>query len=67
MFSMLPKKAVDEFKRIYRKRFGVELNDVEASRRANNFVNLYKAVYGKSTFGKIQNKEVENRELSSKR
>ena len=42
---MLPKEAVDEFKILYAKNYGVELSDEEASRRANNFVALYEAVY----------------------
>jgi len=42
---MLPKKAIEEFKRIYKKNYGVELSDEDATRRANNLVNLYKAVY----------------------
>ena len=42
---MLPKKAIDQFKELYKKRFGVELDDKEAEFRANNLFNLYKAVY----------------------
>ncbi|MCX6719904.1 MAG: hypothetical protein NTV36_02245 [Candidatus Staskawiczbacteria bacterium] len=43
---MLPKEAIEEFKKLYAKNFGVELSDEEASRRANNLVALYEAVYG---------------------
>lgn len=43
---MLPKQAIDEYKELYKKRFGVILSDAEASFRANNLVNLYKAVLG---------------------
>ena len=43
---MLPKEAIDEFKILYEKNYGVKLSDEEASRRANNFVALYEAVYG---------------------
>ena len=43
---MLPKEAIEEYKRLYEKRFGVVLSDAEASFRANNLVNLYKAVLG---------------------
>jgi len=46
---MLPKEAIKEYKILYKKRFGVDLNDVEASFRANNLVNLYKAVLGQKT------------------
>ena len=45
---MIPKEAVEEFKQIYKKEFGVEINDEEAIFRANKLVNLYKAVYGDS-------------------
>ena len=41
---MLPKEAIQEYKRLYKKRFGKELDDVEASRRANNLVAFYRAV-----------------------
>jgi hypothetical protein len=43
---MLPKEAIEEYKELYKKRFGVVLSDAEASFRANNLVNLYKAVLG---------------------
>lgn len=42
---MLPKKAIEEFKKIYKKSYGVELSDEDATDRANRLVNLYKAVY----------------------
>ncbi len=45
---MIPKESVEEFKQMYKKKFGVEIGDEEASFRANNLVNLYKAVYGDS-------------------
>jgi hypothetical protein len=40
----LPKEALEEFKVIYKKHFGVDLCDGEASFRANNLLNFYKAV-----------------------
>ena len=43
--TMLPKKAIEEFKKIYKKSYGVELSDEEAVDKANRLVNLYKAVY----------------------
>lgn len=43
---MLPKEAIEEFKVLYEKNYGVKLSDEEAGRRANNFVALYEAVYG---------------------
>lgn len=43
---MLPKEAVEEFKKLYFEDFGIQLSDEEASYRANNLVALYTAVYG---------------------
>jgi len=48
---MLPKEAIEEYKELYKKRFGVALSDAEASFRANNLVNLYKAVLGSEHSG----------------
>ncbi|MDE2233168.1 MAG: hypothetical protein KGJ90_03455 [Patescibacteria group bacterium] len=45
---MLPQEAIDEFKKLYKARFGVDLTNEEASFRANNLVNLYEAVYDTS-------------------
>jgi hypothetical protein len=55
---MLPKEAIQEFKRIYAKIYKVDLTDEEAARRANNLIALYKAVYGNPQLGRIEdNKE----------
>jgi len=43
---MLPKIAIEEFKKLYLKNYGIQLSDEEAIRRAENFVGLYGAVYG---------------------
>lgn len=51
---MLPKEAVKEFIKLYEKKFKVELSDEEASFRANNLINLYRAVVGKSVANKIE-------------
>ena len=45
---MLPQEAIDEFKKLYKARFKVDLTNEEAAFRANNLVNLYEAVYGTS-------------------
>ena len=45
---MLPKEAIEEFKKLYKERFKVELSDVEAAFRANNLMNLYEIVRGTS-------------------
>lgn len=56
--SMLPKEAIEEFKELYRKHYGVDLSDEEASFRANNLMTLYKAVYGEPTEGRLKDAEV---------
>ena len=43
---MLPKSAIEEYKKLYFKNYKIRLSDEEATRRANNLVNLYAAVYG---------------------
>ena len=47
---MLPLDAITEYKAIYKKLYGVVLSDEEATLRANNLVNLYKAVYEQASF-----------------
>jgi len=42
---MLLDQAIQEFKELYKKRYGVGLSDQEASRRADNLFNLYKVTY----------------------
>lgn len=56
---MLSKEAIEEYKKIYKNRFGVDLNDDEAAFRANNLVNLYKAVYEQTSFDGVQRRDVE--------
>lgn len=46
--KMLPQEALEEYKKLYEKRFGIKLSDEEAVFRANNLVKLYTAVYGAS-------------------
>jgi len=46
---MLPKEAIQEFKKIYKAKFNIKLTDKEACFRANNLFSLYKAIYGKSS------------------
>lgn len=46
--NSLPKEAIEEFKAIYKAKFGKELSDEEATTRANNLFGLYEAVYGSS-------------------
>jgi len=42
---MLPQEAIQQFKELFKKRYGVELSDEEASFRANNLFSLYKVTY----------------------
>jgi transcriptional antiterminator len=41
---LLPQEAIEEYKILYKERFGVDLSDAEAAFRANHLVDLYKAV-----------------------
>jgi len=43
--KILPQEAIDEFKKIYKKKFKKQLSNKEASFRANNLFGLYQAVY----------------------
>lgn len=54
---MLSKEAIEEFKKLYKARFDIDISDAEASFRANNLVNLYKLVYSEPSFGRIEEPE----------
>ncbi|MDP3996870.1 MAG: hypothetical protein Q8P86_04245 [bacterium] len=54
---MLPKKAIEEFKRVYKKSYNIELTDEEAGDKANRLVRLYQAVYSDPVFGRVEIKE----------
>jgi len=41
---MLSKQAIEEFRVIYRKKYGVELPFEESLKQANKLIRLYKAV-----------------------
>ena len=43
---MLPNEAIKEYQKLYEKRYGVILSEAEASFRASNLVNFYKATLG---------------------
>lgn len=53
---MLPKEAIQEFKKIYKKIYGIELTNRDATNKANNLVALYKAIYGNASFGRVEGK-----------
>ena len=59
---MLQRQAIEEYKVLYEKRFGVLLSDEEASFRANNLVNLYKAVLGPESSGATEKVDNSRRE-----
>lgn len=42
---MLSQEAIEEFKELYEKRYGVKLSNEEATSRANNLFKLYKITY----------------------
>jgi len=56
---MLPEEAIEEFKDIYFRLYGMRLSDAEARRRAENIVRLYEAVYGPDPTGPIRDEEDE--------
>lgn len=51
---MLPPEAIEEFKQLYLKLYGKTLSDPEARQRAENLVNLYKAVLEPERVGRIE-------------
>ncbi|MFI5260465.1 MAG: hypothetical protein ACHQU0_01550 [Candidatus Paceibacteria bacterium] len=51
---MVENDYIAEFKQLYKKRFGIELTDAEASLRANHLINLYRAVLGPEPTGAIE-------------
>lgn len=46
----LPAQAIQEFKQLFKQRYGKTLSDEEAVLRATNLLKLYKAVYGPPDF-----------------
>jgi len=45
---MISKEIIEEYKKLYKSRFGVELSDKEASLRASNLLGLYRTIYNSS-------------------
>ncbi len=61
---MLPQEAIQEFKELYEKRYGVKLSDEEASLRANNLFKLYKITYmGEPSIDDFKEKVVTSHDL----
>jgi hypothetical protein len=46
MVKMLPEKEINKFNQIYKKQFGKELDNGQASRKANNLFGLIKMLVG---------------------
>ena len=42
---MISDESLNEFKKLYMKRYGIELSKEEALKKANSLLNLYRAVY----------------------
>lgn len=61
---MLPKEAIEEFKELYEKRYGVKLSDDEAALGANNLFKLYKITYmGEPNIDDFKEKVVKSHDL----
>lgn len=61
---MLPQEAIQEFKELYEKRYGVKLSDEEATLRANNLFKLYKITYmGEPSIDDFKEKVVTSHDL----
>ena len=54
---MLTKQAVDEFKKIYLKKYGVALTDDDAFEKASSLLNLCRTVFSTSDMKKNMNSE----------
>lgn len=63
---MLSQEAIEEFKELYEKRYGVKLSDEEASLRANNLFKLYKITYmGEPNIDDFKEKVVTSHDLNN--
>lgn len=61
---MLRQEAIQEFKELYEKRYGVKLSDEEAALRANNLFKLYKITYmGEPSIDDFKEKVVSSHDL----
>ena len=57
---MLPQKAIEEFKKIYKKSYGVELSDEEAKRKAEYLLGFYRVVFGLPSVEELFDNRIEN-------
>ncbi len=61
---MLSKESLEEFKKLYKKRFGKNLSDQVALEKATKLLNLVKAVYRPMTqkeYDKVQKRRKETK------
>jgi hypothetical protein len=63
---MLPKEAIEEFKKIYKKKFNEELSNEEAIYKASTLLNLYKTVWGSDFLNKKEKEITQNEHESAK-
>ena len=56
----LPKKAIEEYKQIYKKQFGEELTDAEAQEQATNLIEFFELLIA------IDKKKPQNKETVKK-
>ncbi|MFH1824406.1 MAG: hypothetical protein ABH873_04175 [Candidatus Firestonebacteria bacterium] len=54
--NMISEKALDEFKKIYKKEAGEEISDREAYEKGNNLVNFFRLLYKIDRRNKIKKK-----------
>ena len=61
---MISKESLEEFKRIYKKRFGEDLPDQVALDKATKLLNLMRAIYKpmtKEEYGRLQKRRKETK------
>jgi predicted nucleic acid-binding protein len=44
--NVIPQKALEEFKELYKKRFRKDLSDEEVYRKASKILDLFEVIYG---------------------
>jgi hypothetical protein len=54
---MVEEKSLNKFIKLYKDRYGVELSKKKAMKKANNLLNLYRAVYKPASKINIKNGE----------
>ena len=52
---MLPKKAVDQYKEIFFREFGIKLKNKEATQKANELIELFKVLLKPELDSKAKN------------